>query len=99
MKKKLSAKEKVLWKRISEILWKNWDPIGVYEEDSKWDDEYDSYVPHIFRLAIDGCDHIRIAASLTSTIRQNIGLCAKDNNKHDINVAKLIVAAKQEILG
>jgi len=48
MKNKLSSKEKELWNRISKILWKNWDPIGVYEEESEWDDEYDSYVPHIF---------------------------------------------------
>ncbi|MDX5993948.1 hypothetical protein [Ectopseudomonas alcaliphila] len=98
MKNKLSSKEKELWNRISKILWKNWDPIGVYEEDSEWDDEYDSYVPHIFRLAVEGCDHIRIAASLTSTIRQNIGLSATGNSEHDISVAKLIVSARQEIL-
>ena len=99
MKKKLSVKEKELWSRISKILWENWDPIGVYEEEEEWDDEYDSYVPHLFRLAIEGNDHIRIAASLTSTIRQNIGLSATDNNERDIRVAKLIISAKQEILG
>jgi len=99
MNNKLSSQEQELWNRISRILWKNWDPIGVYEEDSEWDDEYNSYVPHIFRLAVEGCDHIRIAASLSLTIRHNIGLSATDNNERDINVAKLIVSARQEILG
>lgn len=84
--------------RIQRILWEKWDPIGVFEEDSEWDDEYDSYVPHIFRLAIEGKDHIRIAASLTSTINQSIGLSVTDN-VNDIKVAKLIVQAKEELMG
>lgn len=96
---KLNAKQKELWNRIKSILWEKWDPIGAYESDSEWDDEYDSYVPHIFRLAVEGCDHIRIAASLTSTTNQSIGLSASDNNEHDLKIAKLIVEAKIEILG
>ena len=56
-------------------------------------------MPHIFRLAIEGNDHIRIAASLTATINQNIGLSASNNNEHDLKVAQLIVDAKEEILG
>ena len=95
---KLTTKQKEFWKKIQRILWEKWDPIGVYEKDSEWDDEYDSYVPHIFRLAIEGHDHIRIAASLTSTINQNIGLSTSNNNEHDLKVAKLIVQAKEEIL-
>ena len=96
---KLSPRQKELWKKIQRILWKKWDPIGVYEEYSEWCDEYDCYVPHVFRLAVEGNDHIRIAASLTSTINQNIGLGASNNNEHDIKVAKLIVRAKEETLG
>jgi len=96
---KLSPKQKELWKKIQKILWENWDPIGVYEAGSDWDDEYDSYVPNIFRLAIEGNDHVLIAASLTATINKNIGLSAGDNNEHDIKIAKLIVQAKKEILG
>lgn len=99
MSKKLSRQEKELWERIRSILWEKWDPIGVYEPDSECDDEYDSYVPHIFRLAIKGCDHIRIAASLTATINQNIGPSAADKNEHDLHIAKLIVSAKKELLG
>ena len=99
MKTKLNSKERELWTKISKILWKEWDPIGVYEEDSEWDDEYDSYIPHIYRLAVEGCDHIRIAASLTATINQNIGLSASNNNEHDIKIAKLIINAKKSILG
>jgi len=96
---KLSPQQKELWKKIQRILWEKWDPIGVYEKDSEWGDEYDTYVPHIFRLAIEGNDHIRIAASLTATINQNIGLSGSNNNERDLKVAQLIVDAKEEILG
>ncbi len=67
--------------------------------ESEWCDEYDSYVPHLFRLAIEGNDHVRISSSLTATIRQNMGLNAAGNNEHDIKIAKLIIEAKNEILG
>ncbi|WP_040307549.1 hypothetical protein [Agarivorans albus] len=98
MSRKLTQAEKALWNRISKILWKNWDPIGVYNEDDEWDDEYDSYVPNIFRLAIEGADEYRIAASLTATINQSIGLSATDNNEHDRATARLIIQAKIELI-
>ncbi len=96
---KLNPKEEELWNAIRIILWEKWDPIGVYEEDSEWDDEYDSYVPHLFRLAIEGSDYTKIAASLKSTIKQSIGLSCENNSQHNIDIARLIVAAKQELLG
>ena len=96
---KLTEQEKELWERIRIILWEKWDPIGVYEPDSEWNDEYDSYVPHIFRLAVEGCDPTRIAASLIATINQNIGLSATDNNQHNLHIAKLIASTKEELLG
>ena len=47
MKKKFNTKEKELFKEIAKILLEEWDPIGVNDGDNEWDDEYDSYVPHI----------------------------------------------------
>jgi len=85
-----------LYDRIAKILWEKWDPIGVYEADGEWDDEYDSYVPHIFRLAIEGKDAIHIANSLSSSTKQNIGL--EPQKGHDLHVAKLIIEAKHEII-
>lgn len=94
----LSKKQKLLWVRIRAILWKDWDPIGVYKEDAEWDDEYDNYVPHIFRLALEGRDAIRIAKSLTQNAQINMGL-SHINTDRDLLVAKLIIEAKVEILG
>ncbi|MES9826598.1 MAG: hypothetical protein ABW127_19440 [Candidatus Thiodiazotropha endolucinida] len=94
---KLSADQKAFYKEVSRILWEKWDPIGVYEPDAEWDDEYDSYVPHVFRLAIEGKDAVRIANSLSTSAEQNMGLSAA--KEHDLNIAKLIVKTKQEMLG
>ncbi|WP_196140649.1 hypothetical protein [Aliikangiella sp. G2MR2-5] len=93
---KLNSKQKELYKRISRILWKDWDPIGVYNEEDEWDDEYDSYVPHLFRLAIEGKDAFHIAASLNSTATQNMGMGT--DKETDLKVANLIINAKNEIL-
>ncbi len=96
---KLSSKQQELWNRISNILWEKWDPIGVYEKDGEWDDEYDSYVPHLFKIAIEGRDYTHISTSLTAIINQSIGLNAKPGNELDVKVAKLIIEAKMELLG
>ncbi|MCW8880327.1 MAG: hypothetical protein OQK04_15850 [Kangiellaceae bacterium] len=94
---KLSHKQKELFKRISKILWKDWDPIGVYNPEDEWDDEYDSYVPHLFRLAMEDKDAFHIASSLNLTATQNIGLGTNKNK--DMKVANLIIEAKKEIIG
>lgn len=94
---KLSSKQKAFYKEVARILWEDWDPIGVYEPDAEWDDEYDSYVPHIFRLAVEGKDSIRIANSLSISVQQNMGLGADKN--HNLIIAKQILKTKQEILG
>ncbi len=93
----LNAKQKEFYREVARILWEKWDPIGVNDGDNEWDDEYDSYVPHISRLAIEGNDAMRIANSLSSSIEQNIGLPA--SKEHDLKVAQLIVNAKESILG
>ncbi|GGJ06470.1 hypothetical protein GCM10007978_49960 [Shewanella hanedai] len=99
MKNALSKKEKELYKRIARILWKDWDPIGVYNEEDEWDDEYDSYVPSVFKLAIENHYSFKISSHLTRMASDNMGLSTKTGNEHDLNVANIIIQAKREILG
>jgi hypothetical protein len=94
---KLSAEQKAFYKEVARILWEKWDPIGVNDGDNEWDDEYDSYVPRIFRLAIEGNDAMRIAGSLSASAEKNMGLGAA--RRHDLEVAELIVKTKREMLG
>ncbi|WP_299948575.1 hypothetical protein [uncultured Microbulbifer sp.] len=96
MGKKLPPDELELYKLIDEILWKDWDPIGV-NDTPEARDEYQSYLPHIFHLAIEGKDAARISASLVTTIETNIGLGA--DKEHCLKVGKKIVSAKKSIIG
>ena len=43
-----AAKDFLLYKKIDDILWLDWDPIGVNDMAPR--DEYQSYVPEILRL-------------------------------------------------
>lgn len=95
MGKKLPPDQLKLYKRIDEILWNDWDPIGVNDiEDAR--DEYQSYLPHIFRLALEGKDEHRISGSLLASVRDNMGLSG--NKSHSNKIAKLIIEARNEIL-
>ncbi|USD20444.1 hypothetical protein [Microbulbifer variabilis] len=96
MGKKLPPEELELYKAIDEILWRDWDPIGVNEMPEARD-EYQSYLPHIFRLAVEGKDAKHISSSLVATIEGNIGLGASKEHCH--RVASKIVSAKNEIIG
>lgn len=91
------AKEKAFYTEVSRILWEEWDPIGVNDGDNTWDDEYNSYAPHVYRLALEGKDAIKIASALSSSAEQSMGL--SPSRGHDLNIAKLIVKKKQEICG
>ncbi|GLX76691.1 hypothetical protein tinsulaeT_00310 [Thalassotalea insulae] len=93
----LSTKQKSFYKEIARILWEEWDPIGVNDGDNEWNDEYDSYVPHTFKLAIDNADASKIAKHLSTSIIQNIGMTSNPN--HDLKIARLIVETKINILG
>lgn len=46
----MSIEHIAFYKGVREILWNNWDPIGVNNIAPR--DEYQSYVPEIFFLLI-----------------------------------------------
>ncbi|MES9924910.1 MAG: hypothetical protein ABW152_12500 [Candidatus Thiodiazotropha endolucinida] len=96
MGKKLPPDELELYKIIDEILWKDWDPIGVNDAPEARD-EYQSYLPDIFRLAVEGKDARHIASSLIATVEGNIGLSA--NKERCYRVAEKIVNVKNDLLG
>jgi hypothetical protein len=99
MKKSLSTNEKLLYKRVARILWKDWDPIGVYNENDEWDDEYDGYVPSVFTLLIEGRDAHKISSHLTTIASESMGLSTTTGNEHDKKIANLLIKTKVELLG
>lgn len=74
LKQKFRSKGKNLglYQAIDEILWNDWDPIGI--NDSAPRDEYQGYTPEIFRLKISGADKDSIANRLNEIETKTMGL-------------------------
>ena len=96
MGKNLSPEEMELYSAIDKILWRDWDPNGVNNMPGARD-EYHSYLPHIFRLTIEGKNAGQISSSLVTIIEGSIGLGS--SKEHCLKIARKIVGAKNNIIG
>ena len=85
---KLTSEQKRNYELIDEILWKDWDPIGINDiEDIR--DEYQNYTPQIFNLVIKRADKIEIADQLYRFETIDMGLTG--NKIHCEEVAQKII--------
>lgn len=94
MDQKLTSEQNKLYKRIDEILWEDWDPIGINDHESARD-EYQSYLPQVFRLANEDAEVSKIAENLDHIVTESIGL--QSNTNHCTEIAKLIKSARNKI--
>ncbi len=91
MGKKLSARQLELYRAIDEILWRDWDPIGICgTHDAR--DEYRGYLPSAYQLALAG-DRAKIADYLFWAATERMGLTTQ-RNQH-LAVADKILAARE----
>jgi len=64
---------KRLYRAIDEILWNEWDPIGVNDFiDAR--DEYYGYIPHIYSLRVKGANKETLATHLFKIETERMGL-------------------------
>lgn len=94
MGQKLPAKQLELYKRIDEILRKDWDPCGVSDCVAARD-EYYSYLPKVFRMALENGTQQEIAKYLFLVETQSMGM--EGDLQHCLNIAKLVLNAREEI--
>jgi hypothetical protein len=88
----MKESEKRLYKATDEILFYLWDPIGVKDTPAARD-EYQSYLPQVFKLLVsDSKDH-EIAAFLCKVQVSSMGL--GENKPHAMNIANLLLEAKE----
>ncbi|SDC13163.1 hypothetical protein [Niabella drilacis] len=73
-----AAKDFLLYKKIDDILWFDWDPIGVNDIAPR--DEYQSYVPEIFGLVKAKTDRQEIANRLHKFETENMGMSGTIEN-------------------
>jgi hypothetical protein len=69
---KMKKVQIALYKAVDEILWKDWDPIGINHIAPR--DEYQSYVPEIFSMLTENKDVNEIADRLSQIATERMGL-------------------------
>ena len=73
-------KSEELWQEVKEVLFQEWDPIGV-NSNPECHDEYDSYVGTIVRLLQSEADEYKIAERLHNLRRVGMGLGSADEER------------------
>jgi len=89
--RKLTQEQKALYRRVDEIVFYRWDPLGI--SDSDWPrDEYETYVPRIFGAVIGNDSPEPIAALLGSIQMEFLGLC--QSQQRNLAVAEQMLSIK-----
>lgn len=88
----MSPEHKTLYKRVDEILWNDWDPIGVNDIAPR--DEYQSYVPEIFSLLIQNKTDKEISDRLYKIETEIIGVLG--SREHCLIIAKKLIEEKNK---
>lgn len=70
-----AAKDFLLYRKIDDILWFDWDPIGINDMAPR--DEYQSYVPEIFGLVKANSNRQEIAKRLHKLETENMGMSGR----------------------
>jgi hypothetical protein len=83
------AKADSLLCAVQEVLFREWDPIGV-NANELCVDEYDSYAPTICRYLRDGVDEYKLAAHLSQLQQVGMGLSRVDEGLNR-NVARRLL--------
>ena len=91
---RLAPEHKRLWRYCGEVLHYIWDPIGVAEAPSARD-EYESYVPVVFKLLIAQESTDAIANSLVGIETERMELPA--NREQALKAAEALVEMREWI--
>ncbi len=94
MGKKLKPEQQKLYEFIDQVLFNEWDPIGVSDVPEARD-EYYGYLPQVFGKAMKGETAREIAEYLRLVEAENMGLSGSNSNC--IDIAKKIVQRKNEL--
>ena len=88
----MTREQKEIFKSVDEILWNEWDPIGVNDVAPR--DEYQSYVPEIFSLLIQNRTDKEIADRLYKIETETIGVIG--SREHCLTIAKKLIEEKNK---
>ena len=94
MKEQLLPKQLELYQGIDEILWNDWDPIGISLLPSRRD-EYSEYISVIFNLVINHATSLDLEQYLDDVVKNRMGL--RSIKKSSKPVAEKIIALKNQL--
>ena len=94
MGQKLPPKQLALYKLIDELLRKEWDPCFV-NGSPEARDEYYSYIPNIFRLAMNDSSPKDIAKYLLFIEKEEMG--CRGDKQTCLRIANKIVSKKKSL--
>ncbi|KJK22588.1 hypothetical protein UB46_20940 [Burkholderiaceae bacterium 16] len=94
MGRKLADADLDLYRRVDEVLFYVWDPIGVAHSPAARD-EYQGYLPKVFAMLQKGADASSVAAYLDAVATERMGL--HENGEHSKRVAELLLDWKTKI--
>ncbi len=90
-------KREPLLKPVQELLFTEWDPIGVNGY-AQCRDEYDSYAPTLCRYLREGVDAYKIACHLDRLHKDSMGMVLTDEaREHNRRIAQRLLALAAEI--
>jgi hypothetical protein len=90
---KLSAEDAGAYEALDRLLFRQWDPIGVYDADGP-DDEYRAYLPRFWELVRSGSSEADVIQYLAEIERDRIAVETSDEHRLDIvRKAAALVAA------
>lgn len=85
---KMNPEQFQLYKSIDAILWLDWDPIGINQIGVR--NEYNSYLPLVYQLKVNGASKIEIANYLDEIITKKMGM--ESNMELNEQIADKILA-------
>ena len=94
MKEQLLPKQLELYQGIDEILWNDWDPIGINLLPSSRD-EYQDYIPVIFKLVMKNVTSLELEQYLDDVVKNRMGL--RSSKKSNKPVAEKIIELKNQL--
>jgi hypothetical protein len=83
-------KRKKLLQAVKEVLFREWDPIGI-NSNPALSDEYDSYASGIVRLLQAEADEYKIAEHLGNLQRVSMGMSSA-NEERDRGIARSLIS-------
>jgi hypothetical protein len=95
MGKKLPPLELALYRRCDEVLHYIWDPIGVAGAPGARD-EYESYLPQVFKLVLEGAEPQRIIKYLVQI--ETEGMCLEPNVANAASIVEVLLEWREWLL-